>query len=164
MRQPHHAVPDSAEPRILPLPTAGIAVRGLLDESVAVASMRDPSAARVSVAIDAAPGLRVPGDAGVLRGLVDRLVADALAAAALRSCGDGPPVHEVVITVVETADAVELEIADSGPAASEHDRCPPSVRDLAARCGCRLHVAGCPEGGTAVTVRLPRREVRRQAA
>jgi len=164
MRQPHHAAPDSAEPRILPLPTAGIAVRGLLDESVAAATTRNPAAGSVSVAIDASPGMRVLGDAGALRGLVERLVADALAAAAMRSCGDGPSLHEVVITVIETPDAVELEIADSGPSASEHDRCPPSVRDLATRCGCRLHVTGCPEGGTAVTVRLPRREVRRQAA
>jgi len=161
MRQPDHA---AAEPRILPLPTAGVAVRGLLEESVAAAVARNPDVELVAVAVDAAPGVRVPGDAGMLRGLVDRLVADALAAAAVRTRGDGPPLHELVITVVETADAVDLEIADSGPCAAEGDRCPATVRDLAARCGCRLHVAACPEGGTAVTVRLPRREARRQAA
>lgn len=163
MRQPHHAAPDSAEPRILPLPTAGVAVRGLLDEAVSAARARHADAGLVEVAIDAAPGTRVPGDAATLRGLVDRLVADALVAAA-RSSGDGPPLHEVVVTVVETADAIELEIADSGPSTPADDRCPAVVRELAARCGCRLHVATCPEGGMAVTVRLPRREVRRQAA
>jgi hypothetical protein len=164
MRQPHSADPDSAEPRILPLPTAGVALRGLLEEAVSAARVRHAEAGNVQVAIDAAPGTRVPGDAGALRGLVGRLVADAVAAAAVRSCGDGPPLHEVVITVVETVDAIELEIADSGPCMSEDDRCPASIREIAARCGCRLHAAGCPEGGTAVTVRLPRREARRQAA
>lgn len=164
MRQLHRADPDSAEPRILPLPTAGIALHGLLEEAVSAARARHADAGNVRVAIDAAPGTRVPGDAGALRGLVDRLVADAVAAAAVRSGGDGPPLHEVVITVVETVDAIEVEIADSGPCMPVDDRCPAALRELAARCGCRLHAAGCPEGGTAVTVRLPRRDARRQAA
>ncbi|MFM7243591.1 MAG: hypothetical protein ACKO40_05355 [Planctomycetaceae bacterium] len=163
MRQPHHAVPDSAEPRILHLPTAGVALRGLLDEAVSAARSRHADAEIVEVAIDAAPGTRVPGDAAALRGLVDRLVSDALVAAT-RSSGDGPPLHEVVVTVVETADAIEVEIADSGSCTPADDRCPAAMRELATRCGCRLHVAACPEGGMAVTVRLPRRDVRRQAA
>lgn len=160
MRQPHHA---SAEPRILPLPTAGIAVRDLLDEAVAAAVARAP--AGVAVTVDTPSGARIAAEPGGLRGLLDRLVTAAVAAAAApRSRGDGPPLREVVITVVETAEAVEFEIADSGPTTPADERCPAVMRDLAARCGCGLHVATCPEGGMAVTVRLPRREARRQAA
>jgi len=160
MRQPHHA---ASEPRILPMPTAGVAVRALLEEAVAAAVARAP--AGVAVSVDAPSTARISADPGGLRGLLDRLVTAAVAAAAApRPRGDGPPLREVVITVVEMADAVELEIADSGPAASADERCPPTLRELAVRCGCGLHVAACPEGGTAVTVRLPRREARRQAA
>jgi signal transduction histidine kinase len=158
MRQPHHA---AAEPRILPLPTAGIAVRDLLDEAVAAAVARAP--AGVAVTVDTPSGARIAAEPGGLRGLLDRLVTAAVAAAP-RSRGDGPPLREVVITVVETAEAVEFEIADSGPTTPADERCPAVMRDLAARCGCGLHVATCPEGGMAVTVRLPRREARRQAA
>lgn len=160
MRQSHHA---AAEPRILPMPTAGIAVRALLDDAVAAAVARAP--AGVAVSIDAPSAARIAADPGILRGLLDRLVTAAVAAAAAPlPRGDGPPLREVVITVVEMADAVELEIADSGPVAAADERCPQPLRELAARCGCGLHVAACPEGGTAVTVRLPRREARRQAA
>jgi hypothetical protein len=119
----------------------------------------------VAVTVDTPSGARIAAEPGGLRGLLDRLVTAAVAAAAApRSRGDGPPVREVVITVVETAEAVEFEIADSGPTTPADERCPAVMRDLAARCGCGLHVATCPEGGMAVTVRLPRREARRQAA
>ena len=76
MRQPHHA---AAEPRILPLPTAGIAVRDLLDEAVAAAVARAP--AGVAVTVDTPSGARIAADPGGLRGLLDRLVTAAVAAA-----------------------------------------------------------------------------------
>jgi len=69
-----------------------------------------------------------------------------------------------VVTAIDGPDAFELEIADSGPSGSFDARCPAAVRELVDRCGGTLGVADCAEGGTAVTIRLPRRAVRRQAA
>jgi signal transduction histidine kinase len=167
MRQSHQ--PDhgsAAEPRILPLPAAaGVAVRELLDAVLAGQVARLQPTAAVTVTIDVPPGTRVVADPASFRGLVDRLVASACAAAAAqRPRGEGPVVREVVVTAVQGPEALELEIADSGPTDTAADRCPAIVHELVARCGGTVHVGACPEGGTAVTVRVPRREARRQAA
>lgn len=167
MRQSQHADHDSpAEPRILPLPAAaGVSVRDVLEAAIAGQTARIQPAPAVSVTLDVAAGTRVGVEGASFRGLVERLVAAAFAAAANpRPDGDGPILREVVITAVQGPDALDLEIADSGPVATADDRCPAIVRELVARCGGSVHVTACPEGGTAVTVRVPRREARRQAA
>jgi signal transduction histidine kinase len=167
MRQPHYADQGSAaEPRILPLPAvAGVAVRDLVESVLAGHAARTPAASAVTVTVDVPAAAVLGGDPAPFRVVVERLVASAFAAAsAPRPHGEGPILREVVITAVQGADALELEIADSGPSSSADDRCPAHVRELVARCGGSLHVAACAEGGIAVTVRVPRREARRQAA
>lgn len=151
--------PDAA-PRILPLVLPGVGVRELLDSIVAGRSRSSVVRLTLDVSID----VRVAVDAGAFRSAVERLVASACAAACDARRGEGPPVHDVVITAVDGPDAFELEIADSGPSVSFDERCPTAVRQLIERCGGTVGVADCPEGGTAVTIRLPRRSVRRQAA
>ena len=67
--------------------------------------------------------------------------------------------------VVLLADAIEVEVADSGPVLSVVERAwldRQSTR--AARLGGTLEVRACPEGGTALTLRLPRRLTERRAA
>lgn len=152
--------PDS-EPRILPLvPPAGLRVRDLLDSIVA----DRPAPAAVRLDLDVPAEIRVTADAAAFRAAVERLVASAFVAATAATHGDGPPIHEVVVTAIDGPDAFELEIADSAPSGSFDARCPAIVRDLVDRCGGTLGVADCAEGGTAVTIRLPRRAARRQAA
>jgi len=68
-----------------------------------------------------------------------------------------------VVTGIDTADAFELEIADSGSAPVD-DRSLAACCDLARRCGAEITAMRCPEGGTAVTLRLARRRARRHAA
>jgi hypothetical protein len=75
---------------------------------------------------------------------------------------DAPQVREIVITSVEHAAAIELEVADSGPPADHVSD--DSLAPLVAAVGGELSVAACPEGGRAVTLRLPHRRLRRRAA
>lgn len=159
MRHPPDEGPDS-EPRILPLVAAGLGVRDLLDSIVAAR----PAPPAVRLTLDVPAETRITADAVAFRSVVERLVASAFVAASAASRGEGPAVHEVVVTAVDGPDAFELEIADSGPSGSFDARCPAAVRELVDRCGGTVGVADCPEGGTAVTIRLPRRSLRRQAA
>lgn len=151
--------PDTV-PRILPLVPPGLDVRELL-ESIVAGRPRSPM---VRLTLDVSIDVRVAVDAGAFRNAVERLLASACAAACDTQRGEGPPVHEVVVTAIDGPEAFELEIADSGRSASFDERCPTVVRQLVDRCGGTVSVADCPEGGAAVTIRLPRRSVRRQAA
>lgn len=96
-------------------------------------------------------------------------------------------IREVVITSIDVGDAIEIEVADSGPALSEPVRrwlndparnglhasgdtpegaglALAAVRAAAARIDCTLSAANCPEGGVAITLRLPCRQAQRLAA
>ncbi len=73
--------------------------------------------------------------------------------------------REVVVTSVLLPDAIELEVADSGPQPSALDHAWLERQgDAARRLGGTLDVRPCPEGGTAVTLRFPRRLTERRAA
>jgi hypothetical protein len=152
--------PSSADdPRILPLRPAAVPLAGLLEAVVA-------SAARpgVRLACDADPRLRSEADPATITGLLEPLVRAAVAAT-LGSfpASDGPTLREVLVTAVDTGDALEIEVADSGPARRVEPAAADVRRLLAAVDGAMSSVA-CAEGGTAVTLRLPHRRARGLAA
>lgn len=151
------------EPRILPLAAARPnSLRTVVD---ALVGRESAAHAAVRVALDGGEGHEIDVDPAVVRDLLEPLVAAAFASAAgPAAASDGPALHEVDVAVVATGDAVEVEIADSGPDQPFATRISPLVRDAAARCGAELTVSRCAAGGTAVTVRFPRRGARRQAA
>jgi hypothetical protein len=134
--------------------------------------MRAADAARrhcpgVRLVCDVDPGIGMHGDphlAGrLLESLLESLLRRACEAASLRDPhSDLPPLREVVVTAVDTAAGVEIEVADSG--AHRTTVCPADLAALAARLGGSLAVAACPEGGMAFTLRLPRRRVQGMAA
>jgi len=75
---------------------------------------------------------------------------------------DAPQAREVVVTSIEHADTIEIEVADSGPpgrGATES-----GFEALVIAVGGGLTYAACPEGGRAVTLRLPHRRLRSRAA
>jgi sensor histidine kinase regulating citrate/malate metabolism len=88
-------------------------------------------------------------------------------------------VREVVVTSVGYPDAIEIEVADSGPSAiAENYFLKPAgplaladvhglesrVWQLVVQLGGTLTAINCPEGGTAFTLRLPHRLRQRMAA
>lgn len=161
-REPQRS-PIDPEPRILPLAASRAAsVRAVLDPLV-----RRHAAAHAGVHVSFAggDGHEFDADPAAVRELLEPLVAAAFASAACPTReSDGPCLHEVDVVVVATPDGLELEIADSGPDEPFAARLPAHLRDVAARCGAELRMSPCAAGGTAVTVRFPRRGARRQAA
>jgi len=95
----------------------------------------------------------------ILAGLLLRAFDNAARPAA---ASDAPHVREIVVTSIEHAHAIEIEVADSGPVSSV--TADAALEPLVAAVGGMLSVAACPEGGRAVTLRLPHRRLRRQAA
>lgn len=154
--------PADDGPDIIPLPAAAgsVAVATLLETLAAGVAAERSAAGRtpVDVAVDAAAGLVDAADLGTLRDAV-RLLLDAACDA---STAAPPRLREVTVTAVETAAAIEIEVADAGagpaPAALA------AVRPLAEWLGGSLATTACPEGGVAVTLRLPRRRVHSRAA
>ena len=162
-REPDRPTID-AEPRILPLAAVRPnSVRAIVDHLV---ERESAVHAAVRVSLDGGgEGQEIDVDSTVVRDLLEPLVAAASANAAGPAAEtDGPALREVDVAVVATADGLEVEIADSGPDQPFGARVPPHVRDAAARCGAEVTLSPCAAGGTAVTVRLPRRGARRQAA
>lgn len=160
--RPRRAV---TEPSLLPLraAAAGVPLADLVAPLVAAitAQRRSRGLPPVTVTLDTAAGHVTAADAGPLGELVGSLLAAACAAAAAAP----PRLREVVVTSVLGPAGLEIEVADSGPAtAAAADELMAPVRPLAERLGGTLACRGCPEGGTAVTLQLPRRDRRRQAA
>ncbi|MFM8734487.1 MAG: hypothetical protein ACKOC8_04750 [Pirellulales bacterium] len=157
---------DGETPRILALPAGWASplhhdLESLVAERRAAAGLHEH---RVCVTID------VPPDAHVaLAGPVAEAVAllvDAAFVSAVRPdpASDMPHVPEVVITGVVTGGALELEIAASGCPTPDADAGVCAARGVLERIGGAIVAVPCPEGGRAVTLRLPRAPARRQAA
>lgn len=162
MKPADHDDRAAIRPRIMSLrPVATGSLADLVEDAVA-AAVAVP-AGRVHVSCDIDPQLALPGPVAVVRDAVAPLVAAAADAAGRPGdASDFPVVAEVVITSVVTAGAIEIEIADSGgdPAAAV----PAAALTAVSRLGGSLNVRPCPEGGRAVTIRLPRRRVHGAAA
>jgi len=164
-------------------PTAGITPRDLLPlrpardgtslaELVATIAV-DVAAARqrsglppVTIDVDVAAGHTLPGDAATLRaGLLPLVAAACEAAAGATLASDSPRLREVVVTTVATPAGLEVEVADSGPGPVGIPAAAlAAARGLADRFGGDVRVVACPEGGAAVTLRLPTRRHRSLAA
>jgi len=126
-------------------------------------------------------------DPTLVRRALEPLLRRALESAAAPVAGrESPVLREVIVTSVDVGDAIEIEVADSGPSLSEGVRgwlnqstqssgaagfapegaglALSAVRAAVARIHGTLHAANCPEGGVAITLRLPRRQSQRLAA
>ena len=146
---------------------------------------RPPLAATLDVATQHEQAL--VADATLVRRVLEPLIRRAMESAAQpRARCESPVVGEVVVTSIDVGSAIEIEVADSGPSLPDAVRtwlnetmeseCSPSVapdgtglalaavRAAAARIDGTLSAANCPEGGVAITLRLPRRLAQRLAA
>jgi C4-dicarboxylate-specific signal transduction histidine kinase len=148
-------------PQVLPLrPASGRCLVAVLEAVVAaVAAEREAAGLPpVAVVLDAASGRIRQTDAAPLTAALGPLVAAACEAAATAPAR----LREVVVTVVDTTTAVEIEVADSGSGQAPDPlvtTCP-SVERL----GGTLAWRRCPEGGLAVTLRLPHHRRQSRAA
>ena len=151
-------IPD-AQPQILSL-RGEAALPDHVMHAAAAARRRCPG---VRLVCDVDPGIGMHGDPQLVGRLLEALLRRGCEAASERDPhSDLPPLREVVVTAVETSAGVEIEVADSG--AHRTTACPVDLAAVAARLGGSLAVAACPEGGMAVTLRLPRRRARGMAA
>lgn len=153
------------QPYLLPLrvPASGTSLTDLLAPLVAAiaAERHDAGLPPIHVTLDITAGRVTAGEAGPLRELVRSLVEAACDASAAAP----PRLREVVVTSVAGPAGLEIEVADSAPAAAAGPRGSlTAARPLAERLGGTLTCRGCPEGGIAVTLHLPRRDHQRQAA
>ena len=185
--------PHLPPPRILPMPAAGaghpgttVSPRQLLEGIVEeLLDGHEPGADRprltVNLDLGDAPGLDF--DPALLRRIVEPLLRRSILAAG-SSDGIRARRPEVVVTAVTYPDAVEFEFADSGAGLTPgewaglraRDRASTAgpddsrttletISDEARSLGGSLTATNCPEGGSAVTLRLPLlRTARRRAA
>ena len=153
---------QSEGPHLLPLwpvPQAG-GLASLLESLAAeVAAERHARGLpAVTVTLDASAGRVAPTDLDTLREVVAPLLAAACEAAAAAP----PRLREVVVTTVDTGTCLEIEVADSGagtaPAALA------ASGPALARLGGTVACARCPDGGLAVTLRLPHHRLKSRAA
>jgi len=131
------------------------------------------SSQSIQAVIDVPANLCVTADRELLRRAVRNLMLNAVDAM--------PGGGTLFATSAESQDAVELEIADTGPALSDEERHEafellPSaqrggtgwglavVRRIAELHGGRVTAANCPEGGAAFTLRIPSRVALEAAA
>ncbi len=143
-------------------------------------------AARVKVVLDLEDLPVLDVDAATLRRMMEPLLRRSFEAAA-NSTGLHARHPEVVVTAVAYPEAVEIEIGDTGAGltacerSSLHLHCDAAmagrspadgvmttlakIRDQADSLGGTLTATDCPDGGSAVTIRLPlRRSTQRRAA
>lgn len=125
----------------------------ILVESVAVPLLREhPAAICLEVEVD--PAIEVPTEPTATVELIRVLTRQAIAVM--------PEGGDLTITGCETAEGVELELADTGQEVAARERRLPMV---AASIGAGVRWQNCPQGGVAVTVRFPKQaQSQRQAA
>lgn len=174
MNDAHDSCRSDDEPRLLPLRGGGAPtrLRRLIDDLVAEAATERRARAlpSVPIEIDVAEGHATALDADSLRAAILPLLRAACQSAALArgAAPDRRRFSEVVVTSVDTGTAIEIEVADS--ATESADDFPAmalaltKARAFADRCGGQVALTACPEGGLAVTLRIPHRRARGLAA
>ena len=163
-RHDGHALPPP-HLRVFPArPDASPTLRELVRALVAEAHAGAGHGHDVSVDVDVPAALPLPTDLESLRCLLAPLLARSMDGAR-RDPWHGRRGRGVTITAVCCPQAVEIEVADSGPTGGDDGAAVAEVGRQAAELGGSLVVADCPDGGTAFTVRLPvGRVTRRRAA
>lgn len=109
--------------------------------------------ARPSLEIDLPAGWQSPLEDQVLSTLVRSLVKASIECA--EDC------DELLITIYDSGDVVEIEVADDGPPLQERAQRLPMA---AAAVGAELVWQDCPQGGVALTAIIPKAQRRRLAA
>lgn len=135
----------------------------------------------ITTLLDVPPDHPIPAAATPLRRLLEALVRRALESSGRPAAkSDAPTIRELLVTSVDVGGAIEIEVADSGAAlsrdvcswlAGDVDEMPDgtglslaAVRAEAERLGGTVRAANCPDGGVAITLRLPHRRAQRLAA
>ena len=165
----HRHDTSAAKPQILSLQAAAQpALRRLLEGIAADAArcLRDRGLPPVTIVLDVAESHDLAADPAVLETLLRTAMLRAVDQSAVPPAGrEVPHIAEVVVTSIDLGDAVEIEIADAGPGLTATTRSiSEELRPHADRVGVEVTAAACPVGGTAVTLRFPRRRARSLAA
>ena len=141
-----------------------VSPRGVLEAVLAKIQHVSSAVPLPLVTLDVPEGHAVHADPALVRRVLETLLVNAIEAAG----GGG----EVVVTSVEYADAIEIEVADSGPGLTTYARAwlfEPGFTTKADGAGVALAAASslvdqlggtidatdCPDGGSAFTIRLP---------
>jgi len=162
MARSHRDGPADAGPDLLPLRSAaaGISLQPVLEALARTILAERDGRAGVTVSIDA----EVDVAAATVAGLTD-LLAPLVTAACDAAATAAPRRREVVITAVQTATTLEIEVADSAtPSGSGRGGIDARLESHARRLGGHLDHCHCPDGGTAITLHLPRRRAGSLAA
>ncbi len=165
MPSPTRKQTASDEPHVLPLrAVSGHTVLAGLLESLAVEVATERLArglGEVSLVLDVTDSHAAEVEPSLLREAIRPLLVAACDAAAKAA----PRLREVVVTSVAGPAGLEIEVADSGPGPEAGTLATTTAaRPIVERLGGTLVCSACPDGGSAVTLRLPHRGLRRQAA
>ena len=167
-------------------PAAGcwVSPREVIEEILApaVRSRSHRRLAPLAITIDVPQDHAIHTDSAMVQRIFQTLLRSALEAVdQLSGTREVPQSREVVVTSVDYADAIEIEIADSGSGLSkptqawlgtagfselfdENSLAVAAASTLVKQLGGTLCACNCPEGGTAYTIRLPHRRAKRMAA
>ena len=125
----------------------------ILVESVA-ASLLTQHPKAICLEVDISSSIPIPADPQKTQDLIQALVSNAIV-----EMHDG---GDLMMTAVETAGGIELEIADSGCDLKERET---HIPFAAAAIGAKIEWQNCPQGGVAATIKFPgeQRSMRRAA-
>lgn len=163
--------PTGEPPRIIPWRPHGSSdhdgrqLRGLIAGLAAEVARSIRGLPVVRISVDVGDTHVADADPASFTGPLRRLLTAACAAAAAPAASsEFPQSREVVVTTVDTGDALEIEVADSAADVSRQQAVVAELRPQVERDGWTLSTAACPDGGLAVTLRIPCRRGRSLAA
>jgi hypothetical protein len=168
---PSDRSPGRAAPRIIPMrphprpEQAEPTLRGALARAAADVARSVHGLPTVTISLDVPDAHTADAAPEAVAAPLRRLLeAACMAMAAPASRGACPAVREVLVTTVDTGAALEIEVADSAADVSRQEAAVAEIRPLVEQAGWTLSSAACPDGGLAVTLRIPRRRGRSRVA